>query len=650
MAEVVDAPPTRTPSEWAKQSRIMPLTSPEPGPVRPERNPYLIEPAAAFTDPKAKRITYVTGTQSGKSFLQENVIGHRLDDDPCPIIYYAPTEGNITKKVEPVMMAMLGQSPSLDKKFARDRSTQYVKRVGAGTLYLSWMGSTTETASTSARLILVDELDRCSKNAEGSVVELVEARGDAYADSRVGFTATPTVGRVEKYKHPKTGLEHWAVGERKKIASPTWRQWQSGTRKEWAIPCIDCHEYFIPWSGLLWWPGKGTEDECVPAVAEREARLCCPNCGSLIEDKYRQRMNKRGRYVAPGESVNADGKVIGESETAGNSHFSYWTSGLCSFSAKKSYGFLAKKLMTALQSGEPEELLPVYNTGFGECYAMAGEAPPWEAVKAMAWKYHSGHILSSPEYLLCTVDVQKNRLVYVVRAWYLGMASALVECGELWGDTLQPDVWDDLAELLDRDWGGRELDEIGIDCGYRDDMVFDFVRRHKGRARALRGDKLDKPYRAIRVDVDSRGKTRKRGDMRWDFDSPRAKSWVHSRVGWSNKKPGFWILPADIDEDYCKQIVGEEFDESESVWKKIGENHYLDCEAMQYMLARMKGLKRQKGAVMLDEIAKETLAIQLARHIGVDVEAKPVQVEEKKPAEQSGQSDWLGGYDTESWL
>lgn len=629
----------------------MPSTSPEPGKVRPMRNPYLIEPAAAFLEPKAKRITYVTGTQSGKSFLQENVIGRQLDDDPCPIIYYAPTEGNIIKKVEPVMMAMIGQSPSLVNKFETGSSTQYVKRVGAGTLYLSWMGSTTETASTSAKLVLVDEIDRCSKNAEGSVPELVEARGEAYADSRVGFTATPTRGRVKRFKHPISGMEHWEVGKSKVIGSPVWRLWQSGTRKEWAIPCVHCKEYFVPWSGLLFWPGKGTDDECPPERIEKEALLHCSKCGCGIEDKHRQRMNKRGVYIAPGQSVTKDGQVIGESETDGNSHFSYWTSGLCSFSAKKSYGYLAKKLQAALASGSPDELQPVYNTGFGECYATAGEAPPWQAVKAMAWKYHSGEVISDPVYLLCTVDVQKNRLVYVVRAWYLDMASALVECGELWGDTLQPEVWDDLAELLGREWAGRELDAMGVDCGYRPDKVFDFVGDQKGRARALRGSSLDKAYRAVKVEVDTKGKVKKRGDTRWDFDSPRAKSWVHSRIGWSNKKKGFWLLPADIDDDYCKQIVGEEFDEAEEVWKKLGENHYLDCEAMQYMLARMKGLKGKKGTVLLKDIVSESL-LNAAKEALESVNNKPKPIKQPKPVKKTSKSgnDWLNGYETESWL
>lgn len=592
----------RTPNEWAKNERVMPQGSPEPGPVRPERNPYLIEVAEEFVNPKSKRVTFITGTQAGKSFLQENVIGQRIDDDPCPIIYFAPTESNINKKVEPVMRAMILQSNSLSRKFDKDHSTQHVKRVGAAVLYLSWMGSTTETASTSARLIMIDELDRCSKNAEGDVVELGEARGDAYADSRVGITATPTRGRVKKEKHPETGFYHWEVAGQEFVKSPTWREWQQGTRREWAVPCPHCKQYFIPWSGLLWWPGKGTSKECSPEEAGRKAVLICPNCGSEIEDKYRQSMNAKGVYVAPGQSVNKSGEVVGVSETEGNSYKSLWCSGLCSFSPKKTYGFLARKLLSALKSGDPDKLLAVFNTGFGECYAQIGEAPSWESVKAMSWRYLPGTVLPGFSLLLATVDVQKNRLVYVVRAWFSGMSSQLVENGELWGNTDKPDVWNDLGDLLEKNWNGYEIDLMGVDSGYRPDDVFNFVRQYKSRVRALRGDNLDKPFRMVKLDVDSRGKIRRHGDARWDFDSPRAKSWVHSRIGRSFDSPEFWVLPAGIDEDYCKQIVGEEYNEETDEWNRKSDNHYLDCEAMQYMLARMKGLDRKSSNVTLKDI------------------------------------------------
>ena len=46
-----------------------------------------------------------------------------------------------------------------------------------------------------------------------------------------------------------------------------------------------------------------------------------------------------------------------------------------------------------------------------------------------------------------------------------------------------------MARAMEPGMTTRELDEIGVDCGYRDDQVFDFVRRYRGRARRARGQR-----------------------------------------------------------------------------------------------------------------------------------------------------------------
>lgn len=54
-------------------------------------------------------------------------------------------------------------------------------------------------------------------------------------------------------------------------------------------------------------------------------------------------------------------------------------------------------------------------------------------------------------------------------------------------------------------------------------------------------------------------------------------------------------MPADVTEDYCKQIVAEEFDEESGTWNRVSkDNHFLDCEGMNYMCARMLRLDRKK--------------------------------------------------------
>lgn len=604
----------------------MPVSSPIPGPFNPDANPYMRPVAWAFAQPCFSRVTFVMGTQMGKSVTMENVCGHRLDEDPTPIMYVAPTAPLLKSTVVPKFMDMIRGCESLLKKYRESVSTTFVKWIGAAKLRFAWAGSPTELAADSAGLILVDEVDRIVNTKEGDTLEIIEARGDAYVDSKVGYTATPLQGKVAKSVDERSGLSHWAVSKPEAVSSKIWRLWQSGTRHEWAIPCPHCKQYFIPWSGLIWWPGKGGSDECTPDEAERHARLVCPSNGCMIEDKWRPWMNRRGAAVAPGESIKAgdDDKpeITGIADTEGFTHYSIWISGLCSFAAKKSYGFLAKKLLGALRSGDIATLQGVYNTGFGECYAESGDSPTWEIVKTARYGYSEGQILLPPARIFCTVDVQKNRLVYVVRAWYPAMSSMLLEHGELWGDTDQAPVWDDLSELLERDFHGYTISRIGIDVGYRDDPVYDFIHLHPTRAIALRGrDSLPMPFRKELIEQNKMGKVRKRGDSRWAFDSTLAKRWVHSRFNVPDSRPGWWLLHQQVTDDYCQQIVGEEWSEAQGKFVKVGENHYLDCEGMQYILALREKLHRRKRGVFTKEQLPE--AIRKAGDVQADEMDEP---------------------------
>lgn len=585
----------------------------------------MIPVCIAFADPVFNKITFVMGTQMGKSATMQNVIGWRLDDEPAPIIYVGPTESNINNVVEPKIVEMFTEAKSLWLKFDR-KSSKHKKRIAGVSLRFAWAGSATELASDSAVITLVDELDRPDENAtgEGDLAEIAEARGDAYTDSKLGLTSTPTHGKVSTFSHPDTGFTHWAVADKGKVSSPIWLQWQQGTRHEWAVPCPHCSDYFIPRSDLLWWPGKGTEDECTPAQAAAQAKLICPSCGCQIEDSHRKGMNAKGVAVAPGQSVKLYDSEHVEFEQAGqtlvmpfhsmihpteeNSHFSIWVSGLCSFSSKKSYGFLARKLLQALRSADPNKILTVFNTGFGEVYAVTGEAPEWEEVFALRSTYAAGELPQGVHTLILTVDVQKNRLVYVVRGWMNGMSSRLIEFGELWGDTDKPEVWLELDDLMEQEWDGQRITMCGVDAKYRTDEVFAWVRRNKTRARALMGfQRLPKPFRMVRVEVDKQGKTRKRGDKRWDFDTSLAKAWVHNRIRWKRGSIGDWLLPSDVTEDYCKQIVAEEFNDEKGEWNRISkDNHFLDCEGMNYMVARMIRLDRKNKKLSGDEEPTET--------------------------------------------
>jgi len=384
----------------------------------------MISIARAFSVPSVRRITFIMGSQMGKSVTMQNIIGHRLDDDPAPIIYVGPTQSNIDSVVEPKIMDMFKHCNSLWEKLSKGhKSTKHHKRVSGVSLRLAWAGSATELASDSAALGLVDELDRMEQDVkgEGSPVELTEARTSVYADGKIGVTSTPTEGNVEVIEHPETGLHYWGISDT--LVSPIWKLWQEGSRHEWAIPCAQCFEYFIPRMRLLWWPDGSTPDS-----VEKTARLNCPHCGGQNRDKDKNWMNQYGVFVSPGQKPDKwkEGKEIliqdyntreeevvpynGYMDT-GALNLSFWISGIMSFSPKKSLGFLASKFLTATASGEVERIKGVINTDFGELFRISGDAPKWEKVMACVAKYVSGTVSDKVTRFVCGVDVQKNRLV-----------------------------------------------------------------------------------------------------------------------------------------------------------------------------------------------------------------------------------------------
>lgn len=585
---IVDAPLPRTADQWADAHRILPQGVAEAGPWRSSRTPYMTEPVRAFKNPNYRRIVWVMGSQMGKTANQFNVIGHRLDDDPAPVLYLGPTQSNIRTMIEPKIMDMIHCTPSLERKYIKSKSTKTLKVINGIPFRMAWAGSAAELASDSAAIGIVDEVDRMASSVkgEGDPVELMEARTSTFPDGKVGVASTPTVGTVESIYDERSNLWRWNVSE--VVESPIWRLWQEGTRHEWAWPCPHCEEYFIPRMDCLKWPEDST-----PESAGRHAKMGCPHCDELIDSKYKDRMNRHGVFVAPAQKINKKGEVTGKADTDGNDIASFWISGLCTFSSKKTFGYFARRYLNAIRTREPDKIQAVINTELGELYSVLGEAPKWDIVYNKRKPYEQGAVVEGVKILTAGVDVQKDRLVYVVRGWGLHMESWLVTHGELWGETRHPSVWKQLHELLEHTYGDdSRVRMMAIDSGYETNSVYSFCNRNKGLTIPTKGhDKLDKPFYASRVEVNIKGETHKQGMQLWHFDSDVVKTWVHAQVDWPDDEVGGWWLPHDITEDYCKQIVSEGRVKKSSgkvVWiRHQKDNHFLDAEGLAYLSIRI---------------------------------------------------------------
>lgn len=576
--DAISPPPDRTADEWADQNRILPAGSAEPGPWRTSRTPYMIPIMRACSNPRYRRIVVVTGAQSGKTDALINVMGHRLDDDPVPMLFVSPTQKLVESVSNSRVMAMFRTVPSLWEKLSKGKMNKMTEKFISGVrLGFGWAGSATELSSHPCGLVLMDERDRMDDDiqGEGDPVDLCEARTATYPSGKVIICSTPTV----------------------EGASAIWALWESGTKKKWSWPCPYCGKFFAPERKLLRWP-----EDATPAIAWREAYIECPSCAGKIVELHKKKMNDNGKFIGPGQDVDCDGNIIGDDIDTNCG--SFLVSGLAS--PWRSIGDRARAWVTAEASRKVSSIQAVINTGFGELYAIKGDAPDWLTVANLRQGYEFLTLPEGVQELTCGVDVHGNRIDYVIRGWGYKMESWLIDAGHLLGNTEQDDIWNALGEILQRPIEGKYIRRMLVDSGYKPgagriavNMVYMFCRRFSSYAFPSKGHaQQDRPFKSSLIDVSAYGIIIKNGLQLWHIDSDVAKTWVHTRVRWPVGASGAWHLSADADDDYCKQIVSESrilMPTGVAKWIVTGENHFLDCESLAYAAAMMLNFETLPG-------------------------------------------------------
>jgi phage terminase large subunit GpA-like protein len=585
--------PRTTPAEWGARNRRYPITSGLPGPRDPFFTPYLVPFGRAFSEAWAKRVVQVAFAQGGKTDTVLDVIGERFDTRPAPGLYVGPSKEFLTDQFEPRVMALLDEAPRLKSKVARGKRNKKTLKIISGVrLRLAHAGSSTALKSDPAAWAIVDEYDEMLANVkgQGDVGGLVEARGDTYADFCTGYISTPGKGSVDVELDDATGLELWKPADPKDIESPIWKKWQEGTGHHLAWRCPHCSCEFVPRFRNLRWPEKST-----PAQAKRSAWVECPHCDGRIEERHKPELNATAAYVAPGgHRIEMDGSM--SEPLPDTSTVSFWASGLAS--PFKTFGDRAETFLLAAASGDPNQVQTAINAGFGELFVPGGgEAPEWKEVAALRGGYRLGEVPEGVALITGGVDVQKDRLVYVVRGWGAKATSWLIDRGEVYdpdgGSTTEPAVWEVLGDLVAERFADLALRLAFIDSGYRpgkpwqvpENRVYEFCRRFARSTRATKGhDTQSKPLVVRKHEVTAKGKVARYGLDLVHLDTDYWKSWIFERIRWPREAPGAWHLPEDVDDEYCQQIVSETrvvLPSGRVQWKQRSkQNHYFDAECM----------------------------------------------------------------------
>lgn len=644
MARLWKPTPRLTPDAWGR-TRVYPPTSGVPGPRNPDLTPYMRDWVRAASASVCKRAIMVCGAQMGKTEGQLDLMGERLDTRPAPILYVGPSKEFNTDQFEPRFSEMLTQSASLRGKTVWGKKNKKTLKLVAGVrVRLAHAGSSTALKSDPAALAMVDEYDEMLANVrgQGDPLGLIEARGFTHADFVTAIASTPSKGAVDSEMDQASGLEFWKKSPPEDLESAIWRLWQEGTMHHWAWPCPECGEFFVPRLKLLWWP-----EDATPARAGREARLQCPCCKAKLHDDpetdLKAQMNARGLYVAPGQWIE-NGEVVGE--PADTNDFSFWVSGLAS--PFVTWGERAQAMVEAELSNEPGARQTATNAHGGEVYAAGGgEIPEWKEILKQIRPHAEDRVPDEAVFLTAGIDVQKNSIPYVIRAWGARATSWLIKSGVIMGSTTDYETWDSLSDLLSERFDGLPVKVAFIDSGFRpgkpdtipENMVYEFCRRHARFVFPTKGHDTQRvPIVRKKIEVLPAGGANKYGLELMHLDSDYFKSWVHERVRWPAGRPGGWYLHAGTGEDYARQIVSEartRGPNNRPVWvRRSRDNHFLDCEAMAtaagFFLnaqrirertpqeAETEPLETPEAAAIEERVAAESVAVQTPEQRAID--------------------------------
>lgn len=502
-------------------------------------------------------MSVVTGSQMSKTEALINLALSRLHDGPrAPVMLVEPSRKLATSVAERLEVA-IRQVPRLAELREGGRRNRVLEKFVAGVrLGIAWAGSKIELASHPVGLALVDEIDRMDSDVEGEgdPVTLVSARLKNYRRALLFLTSTPTVLGAS--------------------ACRVW--WEEGTREAWQWACPHCAVWFLPLPEHVRWP-EGAD----PATAAAVGGLHCPTCQTLITDAHQQACIAGGRMWP--YDVQDDGTVSPAATPAPEDApaRSYWITG-CS-SVWQPLSHLTQRLCAAYRSQAPERIQAELNTYWGTWWVTSGERPRWEDVKQRTGQHARG---TPPDWtlgLVMGVDVQRDRLEWLVMAIGTDFRKAIVDWGTLWGDPEGDECWQALAAWRLKRYGRWQVQRVLVDSGYQpgydhfrrpQHVVYDFARRHVGWAFAAKG--VSNAPQSVRPS------STHRDGVLWLVSADYVKSMVYADLRGDEHR---LTVPRDVTDDLCQQLTAEELIRLPSgrlKWVVQGRrpNHYLDCAGL----------------------------------------------------------------------
>lgn len=567
-------------SEWAEAQRILPPDTPEPGPWRNSRTPYLVDimdtmsPSSQFREGWLKK-----GVQLGGSALGENFLGASICNAAGSILVVFPTLEDARQWELTRFDPMRKATPALRRR-VRDSdvkgadNTKLRKKFPGGVMRLVSANRVGALKSATIRYVKFEEPDEyvMDLGQQGNPIGLGKNRALNFgAKARIFGDGTPTL----------------------EGSSAIDAEYQRGDQRKRFMRCPHCqHPQFFRWEQMRWDDGQ-----------PETARYACTECGALSnESAWKSGVN----MMRPMGWTEAQCKAAG---------YAYWEAtaqgvpGVASWHLPSLYAPLGWRPWPDMVArwlaaqGDPVKIKEFVNNELGEVYAdKVSVAVNASTLQGRAEAYG---LMTAPQQALVVVagvDTQDNRLAIVIRAYGRGEESWGVFHGEIYGDPSTPAPWRKLADLLDtpiQHASGQRLrvDAVAVDSGgHHTEDVYAFCRDAALRGRhwfAIKGaSQADAPKlgRPKTMSFDWRGQAVPGGATLRFVGTQAIKNVLDGRLRLGAPGPGFVHFPRDYSTDYFTQLRAEKREwRRDKTGKKVlwwvnsgGRNEAWDCEVYAY--------------------------------------------------------------------
>jgi len=470
----------------------------------------------AVNDTDTHTVVVMTGAQIGKTEAINCIVGYYVCYEPSPMLVVQPTVEMAETWSKDRLAPMIRDTPALKVKVSSAGSkmsanTILHKSFPGGHITMAGANSAASLASRPIRVVLFDEVDRypVSAGTEGDPVSLGRKRTATFWNRKIILTSTPTIKGVSRIE----------------------TEWEMSDKRRYHVPCPDCGEMqILRWANVVF-------DKADP---KGSTVYSCVN-GCVIEESDKQWMLANGEWIAESPFSGRAGFHLNELY----SPWRRWHEVVTDFLEMK---------------GSPETLKTWTNTSLGEVWEEKGEEVDHSGLMDRKEPYDANSLPDGILFITAAADVQQDRVEALSQGWGEAHEHWDIEHKVFWGDPAKPEVWRELDQWLLKVYmvGGQGMKAACtvIDSGgHHTDHVYNFCKARQGR-RVFAGKGSSQYYAAVASKPTQAGRQRV---MLYQIGTDTAKDTI--LLSWlkvQDHGPGYIHFPDDVDDEYFKQLTGEQ--------------------------------------------------------------------------------------------